>query len=306
MNLPNAGVLPFDFTPENRHPRSTLISDAMQQAIIPMPLDLSVADRFLQRKPDWVKSDQTPTDAAALITMVRAARPKSMLEIGSSAGEGAAAMLYGAEDFGSKLHSLDLAQNVYYAKDKVIGAVIDESFPEYLPRYKRSTGVMCDAVRTLGERFEFVHIDGAHSHPWAAIDFLRTIPFLNEGALVAFHDANYMAAVSQAAYYVARILPGQFVGNHFLYCYQGPVPQLFEGLMDVFDVNWQQSIEPKVLQGLYEDLTAVFTSSQAAALTGRIMEKNASYLKYGKLYADVNGALWKRELERRAMLAAAT
>lgn len=278
----------------------------MPQDIIPLPLDLSVADSFLERKPGWVKSDQTPTDAAALITMVRAARPKTMMEIGTSAGEGAAAMLYGSEEYGSVLYSLDLAKTVYYAKEKGIGAVIDESFPDYLPRYKRLTGVACDAVRTLGERFEFVHIDGAHAHPWGALDLLRSIPFLNAGALVAFHDANYMAAMSQAAYYVARILPGQFVGHHFLYCFEGVSSQLFEGLMDALEVNWQQPVEPKVLNGLFEDLSAVFTASQTAALTGRIMEKNASFHKFGNLYSEVNGALWKRELQRRSLLAAAT
>lgn len=138
----------------------------------------------------------------------------------------------------------------------------------------------------------------------AAIDFLRGIPFLNKGALVAFHDANYLASISQAAYYVARILPGQFVGNHFLYRFEGATDQLFTGLMDALEVNWQSSIDPSVLGGLFEDLSTVFTPSQAAALTGRVMDGNSSYFKFKTLYTEVHGSLWKRELERRKLLAA--
>lgn len=277
----------------------------MKASIEIPPLDLAVADSFLKRKPEWVKSDQTPTDAAALIAMVRAARPKNMMEIGTSAGEGAAAMLYGSEEFNSVLFSLDIRKCVYYAEEKGIGAVIDESFPDYLPRYQRRTGVMCDEIRNLGERFEFVHIDGAHAHPWATLDLLRSIPFLNEGALVAFHDANYVAASSQAAYYIARILSGQFVGNHFLYHYEGPTPQLFQGLMSLLEVNWQQPLAPpRVLNGLFEDLSSVFNPRQAAALTGKLLEKNASFIRFSKLYNEVNGAQWKRELQMRALLSA--
>jgi len=271
------------------------------------PLDLAAAEAFLKRGPEWVKAGQTPTDAAALIAIAKAARPKNMLEIGTSAGEGAAAMLYGSEEFGSVLYSLDLKETVHYAKEKKIGAVIEDSFPNYLPRYKGKTGVMCDSIRTLGARFEFVHIDAAHAHPWATLDLLRTIPFLNEGALVAFHDANYMAVSSQAAYYIARVLPGEFVGNHFLYRHEGVNPPLFQGLMSLLEINWQQPIAPpRVLNGLFEDLTTVFNPRQAAALTGKLMERNASFLRFAKLYNEVNGAQWKRELQVRTMLSAST
>ncbi|MNJ39826.1 hypothetical protein D3C77_347080 [compost metagenome] len=268
-------------------------------------LDVASAEEFLARKPAWVKSDQTPTDAAALIAMVQVAKPKAMVEIGTSAGEGAAAMLYGTQTFGSELFSLDLSETVYYDRSKPIGAVVDEAFPEFLPRYQRRTGVMCDAVRTLDRRFDFVHIDGAHAHPWATVDFLRCLPFLNEGALVAFHDANYMAAISQAAYYFARILPGEFVGNHFLLRYEGPTDTLFQGLMDVLEINWQQNLAEQAIVNLYEDLLMVFPAKQAGALCARVLERHANYQKFTHLYSEVHGALWKREIERRKLLSEA-
>ncbi|MCD2183567.1 class I SAM-dependent methyltransferase [Rhizobium sp. GN54] len=266
--------------------------------------NIAEAEVFLPMKPTWCKSDQTLTDAATLMAFAQYAKPKTMLEIGSSAGEGAAALLYATRELHSHLHGLDLSPTVYYDKSKPIGSVVFEAFPGFAERYTVKTGVRCDAVPTIDAKFDLVHIDANHSHPWGVYDFLWALPSLNQGALVAFHDANYLAAISQAAFYFARLIPnGAFVGNHFAFVYEGPTQTLFDAIMECLEINWQSSIPASSCAGLQVALSTVFSDAQAMQIASRVLAQNANYHKFSKLYEEVHKALWQRELQRRALLA---
>ena len=59
------------------------------------------------------------------------------------------------------------------------------AFPDQLHTGK----IALDAMADVG-RAEFAFIDAHHFHPWAALDFLAVLPFMEKGRWVAFHDIN--------------------------------------------------------------------------------------------------------------------
>lgn len=269
---------------------------------VDIKLDYKAAEEFAKYKADGYRIEQRAEDAACLIAAVLYAKPKTMLEIGTSAGEGAAAILFGSREFDSHLYCVDLAVHAHYDKSKPIGSYVTAAFPDYGRRLHVQTGVRSDYVGKLGQRFDFVHIDANHSHPWAIIDLLAAVPYMNEGALVAFHDANYVAAISQAAYYLARVFPqpSKFLAHHFLYHYPGPTDEFFDAVMAVLDINWQVAVPPRYLNGWYEKMALVFKPHQAMAICGKVFERNANFHRFGNLYNEINGSLWKRELALRS------
>lgn len=261
--------------------------------------DYEGADAYIARKPRWTRSDQTRDDAAVLIALARQAQPTLMLEIGASAGEGAGALLWGAPK--AELWGIDLRDNVWYEPKKPIGAVVDEGFPEAVPRYHRLPKRHAGAVSEIVGEFQLVHIDANHSHPWALYDFLRILPALTKGALVAFHDASYLAPRSQAAYYLCRLLPRPkvFVGNHCVFRYEGMTDALFAALLDCAEVSWQSNLAPECFDGLYESLSPLMSGYQRAKMLSVMLDRNANYYRLQSVYDPVFKAHWSREVNHR-------
>lgn len=275
----------------------------VEQKILELDLDFDAADTFISKKPDWCRSDQTRENAATLIAAAKAARALNMLEIGTSAGEGAAALLEGSAAAGSHLVGIDIAKSVYYDKSKLVGSVVVDHFPQHADRYSLHIGLTSRTVRVLNKKFDLVHIDGQHSHPWAVLDFLNVLPMLNEGALVLFDDANYTAPLSQGAYYFSRNLKsGFFVHGHFVLQYEGITDALFESICDTLKLPWQTKLETMYLTGLFDSLREVFQERQAMMITGLMMESNADFIKQLHIFKDLNDAQWQLELERRRLV----
>lgn len=273
--------------------------------IFGLNIDLTAAEEFCKLKPGWSQGDQQVVDAAVLIACAELSGKEAMLEIGTSAGEGAAAMLHGSSATGAKLHCIDFSDVVYYEKSKSVGSVVAEAFPQHADRLTLHLKNRCDQIRNIGEKFDLVHIDGNHSHPWGLIDMLRAMPFVKPGGLIVFHDANYLAAISQAAYYVARMIhgKGEILGNHFVFQYDGPSTELVDSLITIINTNWQCEIDAKILEGLYEDLCTTFPHVDAMRLCGALMTKASEYQQRLVHYREINGSLWQRELERRRLAA---
>lgn len=271
-----------------------------------LEMDLEAAQAFLPLKPGWCHGDQTVKDAATLIALGRLRRDGRMLEIGTSAGEGAAALLYGARDGRATLTGIDLAERVYYDKSRKVGDVVPEALPELAARYTILSGVAAERVLRMDETFDLVHIDAAHSHPWATFDMLCALTRANEGAIFVFHDANYTAALSQAAYYLSRVMAGQgrFIGNHFAFVYRGATPELVEAILQILALPWQTALPPEKLAALHAELSGPFVPVDAMRIMARLLETNATFHAHAKIHETVNKGLWQREQERRRLLAA--
>lgn len=267
--------------------------------------DSEGADTFLPLKPTWCHGDQTKVDAATLIAFARYKQNGRFLEIGTSAGEGSAALLYGARHGSATLKGLDLAGRVYYDKSRCVGDVVAEAVPDLKDRYTPLTGVMSNHVLQLEGPFDLVHIDAAHSHPWAVVDLLFALTRMEPGAVVLFHDANYTAALSQAAYFFSRVFAehGRFVGNHFAMEYRGPNRALTSAIISSLELSWQTSLPRDILVELHGALYDVFSDTDVMKIISLLLSKNAHHIDNSKIYDEINGGLWKRELERRSLLA---
>ena len=269
-----------------------------------MEPDVETAQDFLKLKPEWCQGDQRPIDAATLIAFGHARRDGRFLEIGTSAGEGAAALLYGARSGSATLVGLDLAQRVYYDKSRRVGGIVQDALPELANRYTVVPGVMSNHVRHLEGPFDLVHIDAGHSHPWAVVDLLFSITKLRQGSWVLFDDANYLAALSQGAYYFARVFSqhGHFVGNHFAFPYEGPTPDLITAITKSLELGWQTGLPSELLVDLHKELHNCLSQVDAMRIMALLLSRNVHWLENEAIYLEVHEGLWKRELERRKLL----
>lgn len=234
------------------------------------PAKSEIVNAYWDRRPGWCRSDQSRENAATLIGAGAYLKSGYMLEIGSSAGEGAAALLHGSRQSGARLIGLDIATHVYYDKSKPIGAVVAEAFPEYSDRYELHTETTSKRARDFPHKFDLVHIDGAHSHPWAVLDLLNVLGVVEEGALILLDDAKYLAPLSQAAYYMAYELRefGDFSGGHFVFRYPGRSEAFASALRRVITIPWQAPIPLAEFNGLLEYLQLSLDDQHAAAVVG--------------------------------------
>ncbi|MDR1134934.1 MAG: class I SAM-dependent methyltransferase [Clostridiales Family XIII bacterium] len=123
--------------------------------------------------------------------LIRETRPGRLLEIGVSRGGGTVNILNAINDMpNSKLVSIDKS-DTYYGDDKV--RVGDDVFKTFSKTENLTLIVGRDAsevLPVLGEKFDFVIIDTAHVHPVESLNFLCALPYMNEGAIVVFHDIS--------------------------------------------------------------------------------------------------------------------
>lgn len=99
--------------------------------------DLFSAKRYWQLVPKWASEhDQTIEDIAFTMGCVKQFKPKSMLEIGVSAGVSSGALLFAANQAGGgSLDGVDISEKIYYDSTRRIGEVVDHLNPELKKRY---------------------------------------------------------------------------------------------------------------------------------------------------------------------------
>jgi len=99
-------------------------------------------------------------------------RPAKCFEIGVASGMSTTFLLMALAKLGpeSALVSVDISRQYYADRSKQVDWSADaEKF-------------------AADKKFDFVFIDAHHSHPWATLDTMLVLPFVNSGAWVACHD----------------------------------------------------------------------------------------------------------------------
>ncbi|WP_323035812.1 class I SAM-dependent methyltransferase [Pararhodobacter sp.] len=116
-------------------------------------------------------------------------QPKRIVEIGCCTGfsTGIMAQILAANG-GGEIHSLDVAETVYFDPSKPVGYLI-EAFG-HADRVSLHTGATAlDLRRLAGDApFDMAFIDASHQHPWPIFDTLALLPFLKPGAPIIHHD----------------------------------------------------------------------------------------------------------------------
>ena len=167
--------------------------------------------------PEYRKSEMHSVERRFIDGLVRYYKPKSVLEIGVSAG-GSSAVLLNAlselEDY--HMTSIDISDSWYRDISKPVGFALNEYFPALRTSNRDLiTGKdPVDVLPDLGRRFDFVLIDSAHLHPVESLNFLTVLPFLIDGAIVVLHDtALHIATESSVRFSASRILWSSVVGE---------------------------------------------------------------------------------------------
>ena len=151
-------------------------------------------DEALRHARDWIGITQQPEEARRLWTLVRALKPKSVLEIGLDAGgtfflwtRAAApdALLIAIDTRPSgklgRWSPFQLSRRSFARDNQRIRLLLGrDSHSEETAR----------TVRTLlaGDRLDFLFIDGDHSYAGVRADFELYGPLVQPGGLIALHD----------------------------------------------------------------------------------------------------------------------
>ena len=122
--------------------------------------------------------------------LIRKNKVKNCLEIGVANGGSAILILNALKDRdNSMLVSLDLNKELFNDPNKTTGYRVNKYFPELTKNWKLYTGKQPHKfLIELNMKFDFLFLDSTHASPGEIINFIESLPFLKENAIVVIHD----------------------------------------------------------------------------------------------------------------------
>lgn len=275
-------------------------------------LSLSRAEchEYLARKPAWVTRDQGFLSLNYTMGLVKHFKPRSMLEIGVSAGLTSGAMLVASHacDEDAAVYGIDIADTVYYEPEKKIGALVDEAYPELRSRLTLLLGRTCvDIPELFEESIDFVYIDSLHSHPWPALDALNSLTRIAEGGIIVMAGVRFGA-------------PGHNGSAYFYHHYQGDKQTcdgvrtgavsvhdkqaLFEHCCEVLELGWEVNVGADVLRRTEANVGACFGAAAAERLHEICRVRHEHLVRFERTYNVAAAIQWEyvEEVKRLARL----
>lgn len=169
-----------------------------------IPLDYEPRQKILPKLPQYVSSqgykepEMSEWQSAFLCGVIKAIRPKKILEVGVAGGGTTAIILQTLEEIGQpyKMHSVDIAEKFYKDKTKATGFLamfakenifgnLRGTHEFYLGRY------LPQVIDEIGGDIDFVVLDTIHFLPGEVLDFLAVLPYLTADAVIVLHDVIY-------------------------------------------------------------------------------------------------------------------
>jgi predicted O-methyltransferase YrrM len=136
-------------------------------------------------------SEMSPAQRMFVNALILRNKPKKILEIGVSAGGSSIVILNAIKDYSdAKLFSIDLYDMWYKDANYKTGYHVD-NYPHLKGKWKLFTGGL--ALKFIEEiagsgGVDLCLIDTAHCNPGEILDILMVLPFLEDGAIIIFHD----------------------------------------------------------------------------------------------------------------------
>ncbi len=131
-------------------------------------------------------------DAKFLCDLIQESQPAKCFEVGVASGMSTTFLLKALAKLGpdTELVSVDISRQYYADRSKQVGYIVDAA----IPRLGCQFGLhfnhwSADAEKFAAEeKFDFVFIDAHHGHPWATLDTMLVLPFVNPEAWISVHD----------------------------------------------------------------------------------------------------------------------
>ena len=273
-------------------------------------LDVGALDckAYLDRKPDWVTRDQSQLSLTYIMGLVKHFKPRSMLEIGVSAGLTSGALLAASHGYDehARVYGIDVASTVYYAPDKIIGALVDEAYPEFTSRFHRFTGKdSTDIPALIAEPVDFVFVDALHSHPSPTLDVLNALTRVAEGGIVALDGVHFGAPGHDGSafffhhYGDEKRTPGD-VQTGALQVHDRQA--LFEHCCEVLELTWQADVGSNELHRTVANVRTCFGPAAARRVQAVCDRGRAHFLRFQRTYQMATTIQWRyiEDLQRKA------
>ena len=214
--------------------------------------------------------------------IIRALKPRKILEVGVSSGGGSAIILNAISDIdGAKLYSVDYAEKAYRHPDKLSGFLVNEKFPELADKWQIFRGGdVSRFIEQIGGDIDFLMLDTAHIHPWETLNFLCILPFMSKNySWTVLHDIAIFMGPVERSELACRYLFGHVVSEEKI----TPSPLANIGAFKISDVTY------KYVQNLFEALFIPFdiqVSEKDLNDIRRIIEKYYTQEQY-KFFCEI-------------------
>jgi len=167
-------------------------------------------DNLSRLKPDWVEGSISFQDARFVFRKVLQLTPRTIVEIGTASGFSTVILVHAlsavakagliANDF--RVVSYDISPYLYFDHARLPGDAARELLPADLLEHV-SFRYPATAIELRQEfepdSIEFLFLDGAHDHPWPALDLLGTLDRLKPTGIVVLHDISLPRVAPESA-----------------------------------------------------------------------------------------------------------
>ena len=149
--------------------------------------------------------------------IIRAKKPRKILEVGVAEGGGSAIILNAISDIdGAELYSVDYLEQSFNNPGKLSGFLVQEKFPHLTDKWHIFRGGdVSHFIEDIGGDIDMLVLDTMHVHPWETVNFLCVLPFMkHDESWTVLHDiSNYIYSGASRRILACRYLFGHVVSG---------------------------------------------------------------------------------------------
>lgn len=158
-----------------------------------------------------IECEMTNSQLAFLCGILKAKRPKKVVEVGVAHGGTTCVILECMKEIGAitQLHCVDILKKCYRACEKRTGYAVDIAFrhlPENITHYWHLGNLLPAFLDEIGDEIDLLILDTVHSMPGEMLDFLAALPYLSPNAVVILHDITLNQITHNSFGYATRIV----------------------------------------------------------------------------------------------------
>lgn len=251
----------------------------------------ALGDQFFDRRPSWVGGQISELDSIFLAGLACHAGARKIVEIGVASGWSSAVLLQATASgrSGAEVYGIDLAPKFYLNGEIDTGQAVKEVVPELASQYRLLTGALAfERMAEIGA-IDFAFIDGHHYHPWAMLDLLSLLPFIERGRWVALHDLNLCTFerhkhTNRGPYYLFYLWPDQKLHSTQVPAMIGAInidrkpSDYLPLILEMLYTPWELSIDRAILER-FEIFIGEYFGSQWRDRFAQLFEANVNNRK---------------------------